>query len=329
MLICAGIGFGNIVRAQNKPVYHLAKIIALPGNGAHDYLYYNQKISRLYVTHGTTVDVINVKKNQYIGSVTGLGKDHGIAIDNRLHRGFISDNVKRDVAVFDTRNFKITKTIPLKGEDEDAMVLDPVSGNIFVFEGHSKQAEVINPVTMAETDIIHLEGEPEFAVTNGHGLIFNNLEDISKIAVIDVRKMAEIRKYDLGPCVRPSGLALDKTHHRLFAGCRSSKNLAIINAKNGAFIQSVPIGAGNDAVKYDPVTHLIFASCKDGTTTIIKQISKNNYKTVQVLKTRFDARTMAIDTSTHRIYLSTMGYRAHNDHEILPNSFEVLVYTMK
>lgn len=321
--------FSFPVQAQNDAShYSLQKTIHLPGNSSHDYLFINGRTQKLYVTHGTAVNVINLKTGRYIGSVTGLGEDHGIAIDNMLNRGFVSDNVQRAVVVFNPVTLKTIKTIHLKGEDEDATILDPVSGKVFVFEGDSHQAEVVDPKSLKEVDIIPLGGKPEFAVSNGHGLIFNNLEDISKIAVINVRKMKVVKKFGMGPCERPSGLALDKTNHRLFAGCRANKGLTVVNARNGNVIQTLPIGAGNDAVKYDPGTHLIFASCKDGTTTIIKQINPDKYKIIQVLKTQFDARTMAVDHQTHNIYLSTMAYKNHNDHDIVPNSFKVLVYHM-
>ena len=322
--------FSVQAQAQNMITnYTLNKIISLPGNGGHDYLYINPVSQHLYVTHGTHLDVINLNSKKYIGAIDKLGDIHGVAIDNKLNRGFVSDNGKRSVDVFNPKTLKLIKIIPLKGKDEDATILDPVSNKVFVFEGDSRQVEVIDPETLKEVAVIPLGGKPEFAVSNDKGLIYNNLEDIHKVAVIDVHTMKVIKKYDLGPCKKPSGMALDKMNHRIFAGCRANEGLTVLNAISGDIIQTLPVGAGNDAVKYDPTTHLIFVSCKDATTTVIKQNSPNQYKVVQILKTQMDARTMALDHQTHNIYLSTSEFKDHDEHQTVPNSFKVLVYKMK
>lgn len=318
------------VKAQNKKShYSFEKTIHLPGNGGHDYLYINPATQKLYVTHGSNLDVINLKNEKFIGAVKGLGEIHGVAIDNKLHRGFVSDNHKRAVDVFNPKTLKVVKFVHLKGVDEDATLLDPTSGDVFVFEGDSHQAEVVNPKTMKEVHIIPLGAKPEFAVSNGNGLIFNNLQSANKIAVINVHTMKIVKKYDLGPCGAPTALALDKKNHRLFTGCRKNEGLTVVNSKTGKVIQTLPIGAGVDAVKYDPETHLVFASCYSGTMTIIKEESPNKYKIAQLLKTEKGARTMALDHKTHSIYLSVEKYKNGNHHEVVPNSFKVLVYHMK
>ncbi|HKI47020.1 MAG TPA: hypothetical protein VKA08_16950 [Balneolales bacterium] len=336
ILIVSGIlvffGSGTAVLAQNsKPVYTLERTISLPGNGGYDYLYVDPVTRHLFVTHGSTVNVINLKSGKFIGSVTGLGEDHGVAIDNSLNRGFVSDSRQRALVAFNSQTLKTIKTIHLKGEDEDATILDPASGKVFVFEGDSKQAEVVDPKTLKEVDIIPLGAKPEFAVSDGHGHIYNNLESSSQIAVIDVHSMKVVKKYSLGPCHGPSALALDNTHHRLFTGCRANKGLTVVNADNGDVIQTLPIGAGVDADRYDPETHLIFVSCFDGTTTIIKEESPDKYKVVQVLKTHMGARTMALDPQTHNIYLSSADFEKTNTgyhHRMVPDSYKVLVYKL-
>ncbi len=317
------------VRAQSmKPVYSPDGTIAIPGNGGHDYLYVNQPNRRLYVTHGTSVAVIDLNKGKYIGAVTGLGGDHGVAIENSLNRGFVSDSRQRALVAFNINTLKTIKTIHLKGEDEDATILDPVSGKVFVFEGDSHQAEVVDPKTLKKVATIPLGAKPEFAVSDEHGLLYNNLESANQIAVIDVHKMKVVKKYDLGPCGAPAALALDNENHRLFAGCRTNKGLTVVNAENGDVIQTLPIGQGVDAARYDSGTHLIFASCWDGTTTVIKEDSPDKYEVVQTLKTHQGARTMALDTKTHKIYLSTSDQVQGNRRKSVPNTFRVLVYKM-
>ncbi len=101
--------------------------------------------------------------------------------------------------------------------------------------------------------------------------------------------------------------------------------MSVVDAITGKVIATLPIGAGVDAVAYDPETKLIFCSCGDGTTTIIKQLSANNYSVIQTLKTPMRARTLTLDTRTHKIYLSVADFEA-GTRKALPNTFKVLVY---
>jgi len=200
ILLVALLCFGSysFAHAQTKkPLYSLDRMISLQGNNRYDYLFVNPKTQKLYVTHGDRLDVINATTNTRIGAIKKLGEIHGVAIDNKLHRGFVSDNKNRSVDVFKPGPLKLIKKVHLKGKDQDCTILDPVSGKIFVYEGDSRQVVVVNPKTMKEVKVIPLGGKPEFAVSNGKGLIFNNLEDKGKVAVIDVHKMKVIKKYDL------------------------------------------------------------------------------------------------------------------------------------
>jgi len=319
-----------IVQAQQTgPLYVPDGTISIPGNGGHDYLFVNQPTRTMYVTHGTSVAVIDLDAGKYTGVVDGLKGDHGVAVDNALNRGFVSDGENRSVLVFDTKNLKTLKNIGLKGKDEDAIILDSASGNVFVFDGDSHQAEVIDPKTLEELGVIPLGAKPEFAVSNGKGMIYNNLESANKIAVIDASKKKVDKEYSLGPCKAPTGMALDKTDHRIFTGCRGNKGMTVVNAQTGDVIQTLPIGNGVDAVKYDPGTHLIFVSCFDGTVTIVKQQSQDSYTVVQTLHTQRGARTMAVDTKTHKIYLSVSDHKNGDYRQPVPNSFKVLVYKMR
>ena len=103
--------------------------------------------------------------------------------------------------------------------------------------------------------------------------------------------------------------------------------MSVIDANTGKVITTLPIGAGVDAVAYDAETKLIFCSCGDGTTTIIKQNSADDYSVIQTLKTPNRAKTMALDTRTHKIYLSVAEFET-GTRKVLPNTFKVLVYKL-
>lgn len=314
-----------MVRAQS---YVFEKAIPLTGDGGWDYLSIDNVNHHLYVSHGDRVNVIDLNGEQSIGSIDSLKGIHGIAIDNKAGRGFISDGKANAVVAFDLKTLKVLATIPVKGEGPDCIMYDPFSDRVFTFNGESNNSSVVDPNTLKQVGTVALSGGPEFAASDKNGKIYNNLEDKNSMDVIDVKSLKVIANYPIAPGGGPTGLALDLKNGRAFSGCRTNKGLEVVNMHTGKVVTTLPIGAGVDAVAYDPETKLIFCSCGDGTTTIIKQISADSYSFVQTLKTQNRARTMALDTKTHKIFLSVADTEP-NSRKAKPGSFKVLVYQLQ
>jgi DNA-binding beta-propeller fold protein YncE len=308
--------------------YVLEKTIAIPGNGGYDYAFIDQANHRLYTSHGTSVNVIDLNAGKVIGAIKDMKGVHGIAICNDLGRGFITDGKANAIVVFDIKTLSTIKTIPITGKGPDGIIYDPASKKLFAFEGDSNSAAVIDPKEMKQVATVSLPGAPEFAVADGKGLTYNNLEDKSMLAVIDTRTMKVKHAYPLNPCGGPTGIALDKAHQRLFTVCRENKGMSVINAATGKVIETLPIGAGVDAVIYNADLKLIIASNGDGTATIFKQQDADHYTLLQTLQTKFRAKTMAMDTKTHKLYFPVADFQPGTKTQ-LPDSFKVLVYDLK
>jgi len=326
LMACIAIGIfsTSTVSAQSK-IYSFDKKISLPGDGGYDYLFIDQQNRKLYVSHGTAVHVIDLDKEELIGSIGGMQGNHGIAV--AAGKGFISDGKANAVVVFDVNTLKTITTIPLKGVKPDAIIYDPFSNQVFAFNGGSNNVSVIDVVSMKEVGTISVGGGPEFAVADGHGKIYNNIEDKNSLKIIDSKSLKIINSLPLAPCGGPTGLALDSVNQRLFSACRENKGMSVVDIKTGKVIVTVPIGAGVDAVAYDATTKLIFCSNGDATTTIIKQETADDYKVVQTLATQARAKTLALDSKTHKIYLSVVDFASGTKNPI-PGSFKLLVYKM-
>ncbi|HEY2581298.1 MAG TPA: YncE family protein [Mucilaginibacter sp.] len=305
--------------------YVFDKTIALPGNSGYDYLSIDTVNRRLYVSHGTAVNVIDLDTEQPVGVVDGMKGVHGIAIVNKSNRGFISDGRANAVVAFDLKTFAIIKTIPVDAKGPDGIIYDSFSDRVFCFNGESNNSSVVDPNTLTQVGTVDLGGAPEFAVSDGKGKIYNNLEDKNTLNVIDVTTLKVIQKYPLAPCGGPTGIALDAANNRIFTACRENKGMSVVDISTGKVITTVPIGAGVDAVVYDAVRKIIFCSNGDGTTTIIKQESANNYSVIQTLATKNRAKTMAFDPKTNKIYLSVPDFEP-GTRKVIPDSFKVLVY---
>jgi DNA-binding beta-propeller fold protein YncE len=317
--------FGLNSSAQN---YTLDKTIPVPGNGGYDYAFVDQANSTLYVSHGTEVNAIDLKTEKVKGTISGMQGVHGIAVDNELNRGFISDGKANEVVVFDLNTLAVISHVPLDHKGADAIIFDPFSKKIFTFNGHSSSSCVVDPESMKQVASIDLGGAPEFAVADGKGLIYNNLEDKSSLNVIDTKTLKVTQNYSLSPCGGPTGLAIDKANQKVFSVCRENKGLSVVDIASGKVIQVLPIGAGVDAVVYDPQAKLLIASNGDGTATVFKQNAPDHYTLQQTLKTQVRAKTMAMDMNTHKLYFPVADYQAGTKTQV-PDSFKVLVYSLK
>jgi DNA-binding beta-propeller fold protein YncE len=282
--------------------YKVTKKIPIPGQGGWDYLTVDESARRLYVSHGTRVDVLDVDSGEILGSIPTVGV-HGIAVAPELGRGFVSDGKGAKVLIFDLRTIKVVQEVVV-GKNPDAIIYDPASSHVFAFNGGSNSATAINAADGKVAGTIDLGGGPEFAVADGLGFVFNNLEDQSLVLKIDSRKLKVEQRWPTAPCASPSSMAIDRPHRRLFIGCRS-KVMAVMNADTGQVITTLPIGDHVDATAFDPDTRLIFNSNGEGTITVIRQETPDKYSIVESVKTLPRAKTMALDPKTHQLFLST------------------------
>lgn len=283
--------------------YHLVKKIAIPGTGSWDYLTVDEAARRLYVSHGTQVEVLDVDSGAIVGQISNTPGVHGIAVAPELGRGFVSDGQSSTVTIFDLKTLKRIGEVPT-GKKPDAIIYDPATLRVFAFNGGSNSATAIDAPDGKVAGTIDLGGGPEFAVADGKGYVFDNLEDESLVLKIDARKLTVEQRWKTAPCESPSSLAMDRTNRRLFIGCRS-RVMAVMNADSGQVITTLPIGDHVDATAFDPETGLIFNSNGEGIITVIHQDSPDKYSVVGNVKTLPRAKTMALDPKTHQLFLST------------------------
>lgn len=315
------------------PGYQLINTYNLGGDGGWDYLTLDSSARRLYISRATHVMVIDADSGKPVGDIPDTPGVHGIALAPELGRGFISNGREGTVTIFDLKTLKaITKV--KAGENPDAILYDPASKRVFAFNGRSHDATAIDAAKGTLLGTVKLEGKPEFAVSDGKGEIFVNIEDKGRIDAIDPSKLEVKTGWHLTPCQEPSGLAMDRKNRRLFAGC-DNKIMAVVDADTGKVVATTPIGEGVDANAFDPGTGLAFASCGQGVLTVVHEDSPARFRVVDNVPTQEGARTMALDEKTHNVYLVTAKFgpppapTADNPHPrrtILPDSFVVLVY---
>ena len=288
--------------AAEAPGLKVTKKFAVPGDGGFDYIVFDGDANRLYVSHGTEVDVLDADSGKLVGKVEDTPGVHGIAIVPNLHRGFVTNGGNATVSVFDTDTFKTVAKIAV-AEDPDFVLYDARSKRVLVCHGDAARITAIDPEKQAVAGKIDLGGGAEAAVVNGRGQGFVNLEESAMVVSFDPQALSVIHKWPITGCKTPTGLALDTANDRLFIGCRS-RVLAVMDAGNGKVIATLPIGERVDAVAFDADNKLIFASNWDGTVSVVRQKSANEYESVGDIQTQKSAKTMTIDPKTKRLFLS-------------------------
>ena len=180
--------------------YHQLKKIAIGGEGGWDYLIADASSARVYVSHGTEVDVVDTKTGQVAAKITGLHGVHGIALAPEFGRGFISNGQSSTVTIFDLKTLdKIGEDVPA-GKNPDAIIYDPSSKRVFAFNGRSSDATAIDAKDGKVAGTVTLEGKPEFAAADGHGHVYVNIEDKSEVFDIDAKKLTVEHRWPLAPC---------------------------------------------------------------------------------------------------------------------------------
>jgi DNA-binding beta-propeller fold protein YncE len=310
------------------PVKHLV----LGGDGGWDYLTFDSANHRFFIARATRVMVVDPDSGNSLGEIPDTPGVHGVALAPDLGRGFTSNGRESMVTIFDLKTLKPIQKVKT-GDTPDAIAYDTKTQRVFTFNAHGHSASAIDAAKGTPIGEIPLGGKPEFAVSDGKGHVYVNIEDKSELAVIDPEKLTVTARRPLAPCEEPSGLALDAEHHRLFAGC-SNKLMAVVNADTGHVVTTLPIGEGVDANAFDPGTQLAFASNGDGTLTVVHEDAPDKYSVLGNVETARGARTMALNPGTHTIYLVTAKFgprpAATPDNPrprppILPGSFELLI----
>jgi YVTN family beta-propeller protein len=327
LIMCLSV----IGQAQSTTEYHIVKKIPIGGEGGWDYITFDARSHRLFVSHGTQVAVVSTVSDKVVGEIPKTEGVHGIAVASELGRCFVSNGRTSTVSIVDLKTLKLIDTVSV-GKNPDAILYDHFSRRVFVFNGRSNDATILDAEKGTVVATVPLGGKPEFSATDGKGRIFVNIEDKSEIVVIDAKKMTILSRWPIKPGEEPSGLALDVEHNRLFSVC-GNKLMIVVDAENGNVITSLPIGNRVDGCAFDPGTGLAFSSNGEGTVTVVREESPLKFSVLGTVATQIGARTMTIDPETHTLYLPTAEFGSapaptaeypHPRPAILPNTFMVL-----
>jgi YVTN family beta-propeller protein len=329
VILATLVSLPALARAQ----YRVIDTFAVGGDGSWDYVVPDPPNHRLFIGRQTRVMVVDEHDGRLLGEVTGIHGAHGTAIAASSGHGFATSGNDSSIVMFDLRTFKVLGRVHA-AQEADAIIYDPASNRVFSLNGDAHSSTVVDPVTGKVITNVPLGGKPEYGVAAGDGMVYANITDNSEVVEIDARKLAVVRRWSTAPCKQPVPMAIDRAHHRLFSGCRSGL-MAVSDIAAGKVVATLPIGAGTDGAAYDPASGDAFASCADGTLTIIHEDAPDRYHMVQTLRTAPGGRNMGLDPVTHHAFVvsAKMGpapadatpTNPRRRPPVIPGSFVVMV----
>jgi DNA-binding beta-propeller fold protein YncE len=317
------------------PDYRITVRIPVAGSTRWDYVFVDQGAHRAYVAHGMQTDILSTTDDSVIGRLADTHGVHGIAVANELGLVFTSNGADNEIGVYDLATQKRVRSIKA-GANPDAIVYESVTQRVIAFNGRSQDATVADARTGAVVAAsIPVGGKPEYAVVDGHGLVYFNIETTAEVGVLDARSGRLVARYSIAPCDSPTGLDTD-SQGRLYSVCANGL-MVISDPVARKVIAQAPIGAGPDGVVCLD-GYAISANGRDGTASIISEVSPGRFEAVGTVPVARGARTIGADRSLHKLYLPTAdfdppapadaGQKAARP-QAVPGSFKVVVISAR
>jgi len=298
--------FGGLL-VQSSTGYKVVGRYPIGGVGGFDYISIDSSARRLYVSHGTQVEVLDADNGKIIGTIADTPGVHGAAIAAAFKHGFTSNGREHKVSMFDTTTLQLIKKIDV-GRGPDGIYYDDRTKRVFTNNHGSHDITAIDASSGEVVGTVAAKGDGEQAIIGKDGLIYVNSEDTAEVIAFDPKSLEVKQRFPIGVAKTPTGLAYDAKTNRLFIGCRNEPKMVVMDAATGRVINSFPIGAGVDYAGFDPDAHLIFFSCGDGNLSIYREKSADVYEDAGAVKTQPSAKTMAFDPKTKKIFLPAAEY---------------------
>ena len=289
--------------------YTVARSWHVGGSAGWDSMAVEGGGARLFITREDHVDVLETSSGRLAGSIPHTPGVHGVAFAPGLKRGFTSNSRSNTVTVFELDSLRVIQELPIAGTAPDSIVYEPQHNYIITGNRESADLSVLDAGTLRVVSRLPMPGPPEALVTDRAGRVYVNIDSApGKLVMVDAKTLTVKARWPLKDCANPTGLAIDAEGHRLFSVC-ANQTLAVTDAVSGKAIARVVIGRGPDGVGYDPDLGMLFiANGIDGTLTVIRQDSPDEYHVVATVTTQVSARTLALDPATHRIYLAAAQF---------------------
>lgn len=294
--------------AREPPPSHAAPLILvadipLPGPARRfDYQSFDSTTNRLYISHmhGNRLDVFDTKAGKLVASLEGFAGATGVLAVSQLHKVYVSVTGRHRVAVVDDRSLQAIAWVA--GADfPDGIAYAPDEQLIFVSDEHGGVDLVIDGSSNARTAAIALGGE----AGNTHydrvsHCIIVAVQTRNELAAIDPRTRRIVARYPM-PCEHPHGFLIDEAARLAFITCEGDAKLLVLDLRTMLVTATLEIPSDPDVLAFDPGLHRLYVACESGALAMF-DLRDAKLIPVGVYRAPY-AHSVAVDPSTHRVYL--------------------------
>jgi DNA-binding beta-propeller fold protein YncE len=300
-LFASSVAISNLANAQTFKV----EKFDIKGDGGTDYIAAEAATGRVFVSRGNHMMVVDGPTGKVVGDIQTPLNVHGAGIATKAGHGFTTNGGDSTVTMFDLKTLAVIKQIPVMQGGLDGIMYDEPDDKI-ILTNHSRPIGTLVAIDPKSGDIVGTaeleDNSPEGAAADGKGHIFVNNERKNTMQVIDVKTWKATASWPLAPCEGPTGIAYDKASNRIFAGCNNTS--VVVDPETGKVVATIMNGTRVDALGWDPSKKLMYIpNGGEGNVTVVHQDSPDKYSTVATVNTFAGAKTIAVDPTTHNVYL--------------------------
>jgi len=229
LLITAALAAQQVPQATDLPgkPFFIKATWFIGGAGNWDYLTMDPPAGRLFIAHGTSMQVVDVESGTLAGEIDGFYEARQVALDGTGVVGYVSDGGLGKVFVFDRQTLKKIKEIDT-GANPRSLVFDSLTSLLFVVranppaEGAGSESvrrrsatrdtqppdrspepgstvrgvesvvTVIDTQTQTVLGEIHLAGLLGFAVEDSNGEIYVSVTDRNQVVRFNAQTVAAL-----------------------------------------------------------------------------------------------------------------------------------------
>lgn len=277
----------------------LEQRVGLPGDSTWDHIIAASAARRLYVSHATHIDVLDLDGDTLVGVLDSLPGVHGVALDEQAQRGYTSNEGDSSITVFDTRSLQVLRRLHMRADSPDGIVFDPASRRVFAMHGNSPSLSVVDTGADTVRHVLQLGGLPDGGIPDGRGRLYVTLKDRSELLVIDTHRLSIQYRWPLAPCAGPDAIAIDTVRGRVVLGCDSG-TVVSVETSTGTVHPGFAIGPGVDGVSI--AGDMVLASTADGVVTVAR-CHEDHCAIERTIRTVRGSGTSALDARTLRLFV--------------------------
>jgi len=226
------------------------------------------------------------------------------------HRAYASATGDHAVVVVDDSTFRIVARVP-GPRFPDGIAYAPEERRVFVSDESGRRDFVIDAATNSVVARIELDGEAgNTQYDAGSHCVIVAVQTANQLAVIDPVTATIVRRIAFDKAVRyPHGFYIDAAHRLAFISGQESGTLGVLDLRTLQLRQVLPIGSDPDVLAFDPALGRLYVAAESG---VVAMFEERDGLLGQLGWYRAPrAHTVAVDPTTHRVYLPLANVSGH------------------